>query len=49
MRTNDYIIRITYDSFSRIRKLYPAFEKESMAGYFERLSKWLEQMKQNDI
>lgn len=49
IRQNDYIIRIAWDSFQRIKKIFPNFQGESMARYFNRLSKWLETMEQNDI
>ena len=49
MRLNDYIIRITYESFTKIQKVFRPWRDESMASYFDRLSKWLELMKQNDI
>ncbi|MCD6172944.1 MAG: hypothetical protein J7J96_04015 [Sulfurimonas sp.] len=36
-------IRIYLSSYRRIKKQFPALRGETMASYFDRLSKWLEE------
>jgi hypothetical protein len=39
---SDKIIRISLNSYKRVRRIFPAERGETMRSYFERLSKWLE-------
>ena len=38
-------IRIYLRTFNKLKKVFPAERGETMASYFERLSKWLEDLK----
>lgn len=37
------IIRIKYNTFLRLKRVFPARRKESAADYFERLAQYLEE------
>lgn len=37
-RRQDKIVRMTLDSYLRLRIKFPAYENESVTSYFERLS-----------
>jgi len=39
-------LRMYLSSFKRIRKQFPALRGETMASYFERLSKWLAELEE---
>ena len=40
-----FIIRIGYNTFKRIKAVFPAYRDETTASYFSRLAKYLEVMR----
>ena len=42
MKTKDFVIRIRYEDFKRAKRLLRPYPNESMANWFERLTKHLE-------
>lgn len=37
MKTKDFVIRIRWDDFRRLKQLIRPYPKETMANYFERI------------
>lgn len=44
-----YIIRIKWNTFVRIKRVFPSIRDESVADYFSRLAKFLEEHKDDFI